>query len=263
MALVARTAADARDVMVEGESGLLAISPPWNRPRYEPSKRRVTWPNGAIATTYSADEPDLLRGPQHDRAWCDELAAWAYPDEAWSNLRFGLRLSATPRVLVTTTPRPTKLVRELVKDDSTRLVRGSTYDNRANLPDALFAAILRQYEGTRLGRQEIMGEILDDAPGALFQRARIDASRVAKAPHLTRVVVGVDPAASSSEDSDETGIIVVGLGEDGHGYVLEDLSGRYPPEEWAALAVGAYHRHQADCIVAEVNMGGDMVATVI
>ena len=170
IALVAPTAADARDVMVEGESGLLAIGPPQQRPQYEPTKRRLTWPNGAIATTYSADEPERLRGPQHDAAWCDEIASWRYP-EAWDMLMFGLRLGPDPRVVVTTTPKPIKIIRELIADPTTVITRGSTYDNRANLAPAFLQQIVRKYEGTRLGRQELNAEILDDVPGALWSRA--------------------------------------------------------------------------------------------
>lgn len=255
---MARTASDVRDVIVEGESGILAIHAPGERPLWNPSRRRLEWPNGAIATTYSADEPDQLRGPQHDAAWCDELAAWRYPD-AWNQLRFGLRLGESPRVVVTTTPRPTKIVRDLLADPSTAITRGRTYDNRANLAAAFFDAILRQYEGTRLGRQEIAGEVLDDAPGALWRRDAIDATRVVKAPDLRRVVVAIDPAVTSSDASDETGIVVAGVDARGDGYVLDDLTGRYKPHEWAAVAVNAYRRHNADRIVAEVNNGGEMV----
>jgi phage terminase large subunit-like protein len=173
LALVAPTAADARNVMVEGESGILAISPPWDRPRYEPSKRRLTWPNGAIATLYSADEPERLRGPQHDATWCDELASWRYP-EAWDMLMFGMRLGPDPRAVVTTTPRPTKLIRTLIADPTAVVTRGSTYENRANLAPAFLDQIIRKYEGTRLGRQEIEAELLDDVPGALWTRGIID-----------------------------------------------------------------------------------------
>lgn len=263
IALVAATSADVRDVLVEGESGLLAIAPPHARPVYEPSKRRLTWPNGVIATTYSADEPDRLRGPQHDAGWCDELAAWRYPD-AWDQLMFGLRLGTDPRVVVTTTPRPTPLVRQLVRSPSTHVTRGSTYDNRANLAPAFFDQIVTRYEGTRLGRQELNAEILDDAPGALWSRAMLDGSRVDRAPlALRRVVVAVDPAVTSTESSDETGVVVAGVGTDGHGYVIADHTGKYSPADWARLAVRLYREHKADRIVAESNQGGDMVAHTI
>jgi predicted phage terminase large subunit-like protein len=262
VALVAPTAADTRDVMVEGESGLLAIAPSWDRPEYEPSKRRLTWENGAIATTYSADEPERLRGPQHDFAWCDELAAWRYP-EAWDMLMFGLRLGQDPRAVVTTTPRPTKLIKALVADPKVVVTRGSTYDNKDNLPSAFLDQIVRRYEGTRLGRQELDAEILDDVPGALWTHGLIDATRVNTVPSLTRIVVAIDPAVSSDEHADETGIVVAGKSADGHGYVLADLSGRYTPTEWAKAAIAAYHAHAADRIVAEVNNGGDMVEATL
>jgi phage terminase large subunit-like protein len=258
VALVGATAADARDVIVEGESGLLAVSPPGSRPVYEPSKRRLTWPNGAIATTYSADEPDRLRGPQHDGGWADELAAWRYP-EAWDQLQFGLRLGDNPRLVVTTTPRPTPIVRALIASATTHVTRGSTYENRANLPDVFFEKIIARYEGTRLGRQELLAEILDDNPGAIFQQADIEKGRVRHHPLLVRVIVAIDPAISKTEDSDETGIVVVGLGVDLHAYVLADLSGKYTPAEWGRKAIHAFRTMQADRIVAEVNQGGDLV----
>ena len=262
LALVAPTAADARNVMVEGESGILAISPPWDRPRYEPSKRRLTWPNGAIATLYSADEPERLRGPQHDATWCDELGSWRYP-EAWDMLMLGMRLGADPRIVVTTTPRPTKLIRALIADPTAVVTRGSTYENRTNLAPAFLQQIIRKYEGTRLGRQELEAEILDDVPGALWTRGVIDASRACSAPTLLRVVVAIDPAATSSEDADETGIIVAGRDGQGQGWVLADASGRYPPAEWAKTAIAAYRAHRADRVVAEVNNGGEMVEATL
>src|SRR6516162_7888876 len=217
IALVAATAADARDVMVEGESGLLAVGHETERPVYEPSKRRLTWPNGAIATTFSADEPERLRGPQHDLAWCDELGAWRYP-EAWDMLMFGLRLGQHPRVVVTTTPRPTRLIRDLLTRESHDVVvtRGSTYENRANLAPAFFDQVIRKYEGTRLGRQELHAELLEDTPGALWSHGIIEAARLSVAPvEMTRVVVAIDPAVTSGEESDETGIIVVGKDKNG------------------------------------------------
>lgn len=263
IALVARTAADARDTLVEGESGVLAVSPPWFRPVYEPSKRRLTWPNGTIATTYSADEPDLLRGPQHHAAACDETASWKYADDTWSNLMFGLRLGSNPRVIVTTTPRPIPLIRELLADGTTRVTRGSTYDNAANLPAKVLAKYRAKYEGTRIGRQELHGEVLDDVPGALWQRAMIEAGRVKAAPPMKRIVVAIDPAVTSGEDSDETGIVAAGKGYDGEFYVLDDESCRESPDTWARRAVGLYTRRDADRIVAEVNNGGDLVEATL
>ena len=262
VALVAPTALDARNVMVEGESGLLSIGPAGERPDYEPSLHRLTWRNGAIATTYSADEPDRLRGPQHDFAWCDELAAWRYP-AAWDMLMFGLRVGADPRVVVTTTPRPIKLLRELLADPKVVTTRGRTIENQANLAPAFLDQIVRRYQGTRLGRQELDAEILDDMPGALWQRGMIEAARTSTAPELSRVVVAIDPAVSASEEADETGIIVAGRDANGQGYVLADGSGRYTPAEWAGVAIKAYRTHQADRIVAEINNGGDMVEATL
>ncbi len=263
IALVAPTAAGARDVMVEGESGILSICPPWARPVYYPANRRVIWPNGAMATLYSADEPERLRGPQHDAAWADEIGSWRYPD-AWDMLMFGLRIGRDPRAVVTTTPRPTKLVRELLADPKVVITRGSSYNNRANLAEAFFEQIVRKYEGTRLGRQELEAELLEDVPGALWSHAQIDAERVSLTPvSLTRVVVAIDPAVTSGEDADETGIVVAGKDSAGSGYVLADLSGRYTPIEWAQRAIRAYCEHSADRIVAEVNNGGDMVEATL
>jgi phage terminase large subunit-like protein len=264
LALVGATAADVRDIMVEGESGILAISPNHFRPEYQPGLRRLTWPNGAIATCYSADEPDRLRGPQHDAAWCDEIASWRYPD-AWDMLMLGLRIGKNPRVVATTTPRPVKLIRDLLAREGTDVVvtRGRTIENVANLAPAFLSEIMRRYEGTRLGRQELDAEVLEDVPGALWQRDWFDRDRVTAAPELKRVVVAIDPAMSNSEGSDETGIIVAGVGAEGHGYIIDDISGRYAPHEWATRAVEAYRRHQADRIVAEVNAGGDMVQATL
>jgi len=264
IALVAATAADARDVLVEGESGILAVAPPWCRPIYEPSKRRLTWPNGVIATTFSAEEPDRLRGPQHDAAVCDELASWSHP-ETWDMLQFGLRLGLKPRCLIATTPRPTKLLRELLAREGHDVVvtRGSSYDNKANLAPAFFAQIVKKYEGTRLGRQELNAELLEDTPGALWSQGLIDGTRISAAPELTRIVVAIDPAATSGEDADETGVVVVGQDKDGQGYVLADCSGRYTPIEWARIAISAYRTHHADRIVAERNNGGDMVEATL
>lgn len=258
VALVARTAADVRDVIVEGESGILAVHAPGERPTWEPSRRRLTWPNGSMATTYSADVPDQLRGPQHHYAWADELASWERPD-TWDQLIFGLRLGITPQVVVTTTPRPTPIIRALLTAPGTVVTRGRTLDNRANLAPGVVADLQRRYGGTRLGRQELDGEVLTDTPGALWTWDRIDAARVTVAPQLRRVVVAIDPAVSAGEGSDETGIIVCGIGFDGRGYVLEDASGKYSPDGWARRAVHLAAEHKADRIVAEVNNGGQLV----
>lgn len=269
-AIVGRTAADVRDVMVEGDSGIMACSPPWFRPRYEPSKRRLTWPNGSQATTYSADKPDQLRGPQAHWAWADELAAWRYTD-GWDQLRFGNRLpGVVPRIVVTTTPRPIPLVRELIANSNeapsagakrpyVALTRGSTFENQGNLAPEFLRAVADKYVGTRLGRQELYAEVIDDAPGALWKREVLDSLRVREAPSMTCVVVGVDPAMTSGEKSNETGIVVVGLGVDGHAYVLLDASDRYSPSEWAAKVAALYEGLGANKVVAEVNQGGDLV----
>lgn len=265
IALIAETAADARDVMVEGDSGILAISPPWNRPAYEPSKRRLTWPNGATATTFSAEDPDQLRGPQFDLAWSDELAKWRYAEATWDMLQFGLRLGERPRQLVTTTPRPLPLLKRILADPMTVATKGRTFDNIANLAASFLRQIQTRYEGTRLGRQELEAEILDDVPGALWARSNLDRDRVCDAPlNLKRVLVAIDPPATSGEDADECGIVVAGLADDGHGYVLGDRSSQGDtPQQWAARAIRAYRDFEADCIVAEVNNGGEMIKTIL
>lgn len=262
IALVAPTSADVRDVMVEGESGLMRIGFENEKPTYTPSVRRIVWPNGAMATTYSADEPERLRGPQHDAAWCDELGSWRYP-EAFDMLQFGLRLGRHPQCVITTTPKPLGILRELVERDDTVTTRGSTWDNAANLAPGFLDTIKARYEGTALGRQEIYAELLDQAEGALWVRGWFDAHRRAEVPQLRRVVVGVDPAVTSTKKSDETGIVAVGVGEDGRGYVLADRSGRYTPDGWARAAILLHHELQANVIVAERNNGGEMVANTI
>ena len=262
IALIAPTPADARDVMIEGESGLLSVCPEWEMPIYEPSKRRLTFPNGAIATVYSGYKPDQLRGPQHDAFWADELAAWQYLQETWDMLMFGLRLG-NPRGIITTTPRPLPLIKELIKSKNVIVTRGSTYENRENLADAFFNAIIGKYEGTRLGRQELNAEILDDNPNALWNRKNIESNRVTKAPDLKRIIIGVDPNASNTEKSDEIGIIAAGIDNDGIGYILEDLSMLGSPKEWGTTAITGYYKYKADRIVAEINQGGNMVEFVL
>jgi phage terminase large subunit-like protein len=268
IALVGETAADCRKVMVDGESGILAISPPDFMPTYFPTNRQLVWPNGSIAETYNATEPDQLRGPQHHFAWCDEIAKWKYMQSTWDQVQMGLRLGEKPQQVITTTPRPLELIKKILNDKDTVVTKGRTYDNAGNLAEPFLRKITEEYEGTRLGRQELEAEILDDIPGALWQRSAIDFGRVAEAPlDMERVVVAVDPAASNEEGSDETGIVVVGLArdQDGYprGYVLEDGSLKGSPEEWARKAVALYRKWEADKIVAEKNQGGDMVASVI
>jgi len=260
IALVAKTPADARDVMIEGESGILSISPSWDKPQYEPSKRRLTWKNGATALVFSSKEPDQLRGPQYDLAWGDEIRTWYYPQETWDNLLFGLRLGDHPRCVVTTTPLPLVVIKRIMAAPDTVVTTGTTYENRANLPPSFFKQIISKYENTRLGRPEINAELLEDVPGALWKRNNISYK---PAPDLVRVVVAIDPAMTSSEGADETGIIVVGKGMDGRGYVLADRSARVSPDAWAQRAVQAYDDFAADKIIGEVNNGGEMVGLTI
>mgnify|MGYP001772673530 CR=1 FL=1 len=262
VALVGATAADVRDVMVEGPSGILSVCPPHERPEYQPSKRRLVWPNGAMAYLYTADEPDRLRGPQHDFAFCDELASWRYP-EAWTNLLLGLRLGSQPRVVATTTPKRRPFLKEIIQDPRTYITRGSTYDNIDNLPQYYISQVIAKYEGTLLGRQEIYGEYIEEIPGALLQYHMIEACRVLYPPTLRRVVIGVDPATTASEESDETGIVAVGYGIDRQYYVLADESGRYTPIGWGRKILDLVQRLEADAIVVEVNQGGEMVRTIL
>jgi len=257
--LIGATADDARDIMIEGESGLLAICPNDERPQYVASKRRLEWQNGAISLIFTADEPERLRGKQHYKLWADELASWRYP-EAWDQAMMGLRLGDNPQGIVTSTPKPTKLVLDLVNDPRNIVTTGTTYENRANLAQGFFDYVIKKYEGTRLGLQELEAKLLTDNPGALWKREQIDANRTHIYPDLTRVVVGVDPTASAG--GDEAGVITAGIKED-HYYTLADDSRHGTPQEWASAAVTAYHRHKADCIVAEKNNGGDMVEAVI
>jgi phage terminase large subunit-like protein len=261
IALVAPTAADCRDTMIEGESGILSVFPPAERPHYEPSKRRVTFKNGAMASAFSADEPDRLRGPNHDLAWADELAAWRYAD-AWDMLMFGLRIGKHPRVIVTTTPKPVSTLRSLLatKDGSVQVTSGSTYENKNNLAPSFLGEILARYEGTRLGRQELHAELLADVEGALWNRELLEETRVVKAPEMKRIVVAVDPAITNKADSDETGIVVAGICDRNEGYLLADRTMRGSPNDWGKAAVSAYHQFKADRIVAESNQGGDMVS---
>jgi phage terminase large subunit-like protein len=250
------------------------IAPPWYSPEYEPSKRRLLFPNGVLCIIYSGDEPDQLRGPQHAKAWVDELAKFKYPQYAWDNLMFGLRTGAKPGAVVTTTPRPIKAIKDLIKDERTAnnpsgrvaITRGHTLENKDNLAPDFLKYVLRKYEGTRLGRQELAGELLDDNPDALWERAMIDELRVSQHPDLSRVVVAVDPAVSTNEESADTGIIAAGIAKVGditHGYILEDLTIKGTPDQWAKAAVTGYHKTHADKIVGEVNNGGDMVEYTI
>ena len=275
--LIAPTTDSARKVMVEGESGILKCCSRYDidsegngvgRPIYEPSKRRLMWANGTIATVYTAEEPERLRGPQHSALWCDELASWPRSrlkdgaTEAWDNAMFGLRIGANPQAMISTTPKPIPIVRELVKMGLPRCVitRASTYANRANLASTFFSQIITKYEGTRLGRQELLGEVIEEQEGALWTRAMIDAAQTSSAPpDLTRIVVGVDPAITATATSSLCGIVIAGISTDKRAYVLADLSGRYSPDKWARVVVKAYDDYAADRIVAEGNQGGELV----
>lgn len=271
VALVAETAADGRDVMVEGDSGLLGVHPKAFRPTYQPSMRRLTWPNGATATVFNATEPDQLRGPQFDLGWCDELAKWRYAQETWDMLQFGLRLGSDPRQLITTTPRPIAVLRKIMADPRTVTTRGATNDNASNLAKTFLDNIQAKYAGTRLGRQELEAEMLDDVPGSLWTRDGLDKTRKKsgeKLPEMQRIVVAIDPAGKSqetaiSEGTAETGIVVAGIGVDGRGYVLDDQTCSLGPNGWARRALAAYDLHDADAIVVETNQGGDMVKQTI
>jgi len=279
IALVAPTAADARDTMVEGISGILSLN--WRKehiPKYYPSKRRVVFANGVIATTFSAEEPDRLNGPNHHAAWCDEIGIWKYAQDTWDMLMFGLRLGKRSISMITSTPKPTKIVRNLVKDrgvyydpetglksnDLTGkdviVTTGSTYENLDNLSANFRDEIIRKYKGTRLGDQELFAKLLEDVEGALWKMDLIEKSRARNHPDLVRIVVAVDPSGGGG---DEQGIIVVGKGVDGEAYVIDDQSCQLSPDGWGRRAVNAYHHHKADLLVAESNYGGDMVESTI
>lgn len=267
IALIAPTYSDARDTLLEGQSGLLSCLPPsmveaWNR-----SLGELILTNGTRYKAFAATEPERLRGPQFHRAYADELCAWQYAQETWDMLLFGLRLGEHPKVIIATTPKPTPLIRKLVADPQCKVVRGSTFDNAANLSAVMLEQLRLKYEGTRLGRQELYAEILEDVPGALWTRAMIDvARREIPVPTLTNVVVAVDPSGARSESdeaSDEIGIVIAGKGVDGRCYVLDDWTCRMSPSGWAARAVTAYHHFKANRIIAERNFGGAMVEHVI
>jgi phage terminase large subunit-like protein len=274
---VAPTAADVRDILVEGPSGIMNIGPPEERPLYEPSKRKLTWPDGAEGHTYSAEEPERLRGPEHDAAYCDEIGAWKHQrssareeivktiaERAWTNLMFGLRIGENPQVCVTTTPKAVPLVRQLVyRKSGVVITTGATYDNRANLADAFVDEVIEAYEGTRLAERELRGRLLEDVEGALWSLEMIETTRLPEAPELRRVVVAVDPPGAHGGDAAEAGIIVAGRALDNHGYVLADLSGQMSPDQWARKAIQAYDDFKADAIVVEVNFGGDMVEATL
>ena len=255
---------EAQSVMIEGESGILNISPHWNMPVYEPSKRKLTWPSGAHALVFSSHEPDQLRGPQFDAAWCDELASWQYPNQTWDNLSFALRLGQHPRSIVTTTPKNIELVRSLPNRPGVHVTRGSTYDNKDNLPPAFMNGIIDQYDGTRLGQQEIHAELMDEDEDALWKREWIEKARLRSHPPMSRIVVAVDPAMSTKPTSSETGIVVVGADmRRQHAYVLADESARLTPHSWALRVVHLYDKFGATMIIVEDNAGGQMAESTI
>jgi phage terminase large subunit-like protein len=267
IALVADTLGEARRVMVEGPSGLLAIAPASNRPVYEPSRRQLTWAKGAVATLYAAGEPESLRGPQHSHAWCDEVAKWdqagGRAEAAWDNLLLGLRLGRMPQVMATTTPRAVTLVKRLLGQDDAVVTRGTTEDNKDHLPTGFFRSVRAQFGRSLLGRQELYGELIEDIEDALWNRALLESCRedAASCP-AKRVAIGVDPPASS--DGDACGIVVCALGEDGVARVLADRSvRRATPERWARAVAEAARLWEADRVVAEANNGGEMVRSVL
>ena len=264
LGLVGPTASIVRDIMIEGDSGILTISRPDFFPLYEPSKRKLTWPNGAVAHLYSAEEPDRLRGSQYQKMWAEELAVWKYP-EAWDMAKLSLRIGANPQAVISTTPKPKRVIRELINDKNCVVSGGPTFDNRQNLSESFLRTIVDKYEGTTLGQQEIYAILLEELPDALWQRAVIANNRVSdiNLDELVRIVVGIDPAGTGKETSSETGIMVCGVDSNLEGYVIDDLSCRKRPKGWASIAIKAYYRYKADRIIAEVNFGGDMVESVI
>lgn len=257
--IAGRTAGDVRSLQVEGPSGIIARSPPWFMPNYEPSLRQITWPNGVVGVIRYGDEPDGFRGFEGGGAWLDELFHWKYATAAYDNLMLGMREKGAIRIMITSTPKPTELCKRILKHRRTIDVKGSTYDNRDNLSAEYFEDVVSQFEGSRVGLQELYGEVLTDTPGAQWKYETIARFRVEEPPELERVVVAVDPATSYGEKSDETGIVVAGRGVDRHAYPLADRSGRYAPDQWARQVVKAFREFEANLVVAETNNGGDMV----
>lgn len=264
IALIGETIAEVRNVMVEGVSGLLAVHREDERPHFEPSKQQITWPNGAVAQIFSAENPEGLRGPQFDAAWCDEIAKWRNAEDTWDMLQFGLRLGDWPQVVATTTPRRVPLLKQLMADAGTVVSKSATADNSANLAPSFVAEMMRRYQGSVLGRQELLGEIIEDDIGGLWRRDWIGAQRVSAVPVMRSIVVAVDPPVTATARSDACGIIVAGRGVDRRLYVLADRSvqGR-EPALWARAAIAAKKDFDADRLVAEVNQGGDLVVSVL
>ncbi|MCB1495654.1 MAG: DNA-packaging protein [Bauldia sp.] len=262
IALVGETFADVREVMIEGISGLLRVHETAEQPEWQPTRRRLVWRNGAVAQAFSAEDPEGLRGPQFAAAWSDELAKWRHAEATWDMLQFGLRLGTRPRQMVTTTPRPTPLLRRLIAASDTAITRATTRANRKNLAAGFIERVVGRYAGTRLGRQELEGELIEDRADALWQRAAIEAARIEAPPPLRRIVVAVDPPAS--ERSGTCGIVAAGLDRDGIGHVIADATvAAVLPDRWAAAATRLYRRLDADALVAEINQGGDMVEAVL
>ena len=260
IALIGDTIAQVRSVMIEGVSGLLSVYPPDQRPKLEVSRNQLVWPNGTIAQMFAADDPDSLRGPQFDAAWCDELCKWRQPDYAWDTLQFSLRLGKWPQCVITTTPRPIPLLKKIMEDHATATTRSRTADNARFLSPAFLAEMARRYGDSLLGQQELQGEIVEERMTGLWKRSVIEQSRLAARPELARIVVAVDPPVTSTAGSDSCGIIVAGLGIDRRAYVIADrtVQGR-EPTVWTKAAVAAYHDHEADTIVVETNQGGDLL----
>lgn len=247
--------------MVNGESGIRSCTPKDEQPKWDSTTNTLTWPNGAVANVIGAVNPEKLRGPQFDAAWIDELAKFRLHEDVWNQLMMGLRLGSHPRCIVTTTPKPLKLIQKILKDPTTIVTKGTTYDNKTNLAESFFTQILKQFEGTSLGAQELYAEVLDRREHALWRRELMQYGSMPE--NIRRIVVAVDPAATHHEKSDETGIIVAALGEDDKIYVLEDLSGKLSPLDWGQRAVKAYFNHKADRLIAEINKGGDMVERIV
>jgi phage terminase large subunit-like protein len=264
IALVGETEHDVREVMIEGVSGLLAVHGWHERPVWLPSRKRLEWPDGQVAQAFSAEDPESLRGPQFSCAWSDEMAKWRYADEAFNMLQFGLRLGAQPRQLITTTPRPREFLKRLIEDPTSVVTRATTRANANNLAPTFLQAVMGRYANTRIGRQELEGEIVEDRPDALWSRALLEKCRVSEAPSLQRIVVAVDPPASSSKRANSCGIVAAGITDGGVCYVIADdsVSG-LTPNGWAMKAIALWHRLRADALVAETNQGGEMVRTVI
>lgn len=263
LALVGETLADVRDVMIEGPSGIVGVSQPW-RPRYEPSRRRLVWENGAVATIFSSEDPESLRGHQFDAAWCDEAGKWRNAEACFDMLQFGLRLGNQPRQLITTTPRPSRLIKRLLADPTVLVTRMRTAENAANLAAGFIEAVANRYAGSVLGRQELDGELVEDREDALWTRSMIESAISERPGELRRIVVAVDPPASSHRTSDACGIIAAGMGNDGRAVVLADATlNAARPQDWATRAVSLYHALAADCLLVEVNQGGEMASAVI